>query len=46
MPRAEEPEPKDVSQNEFRELKRVFDYMADFAPKYKLRKDLQPRLDR
>ena len=46
MPRPEEPEPKDVSQNEYRELKRVFDYMADFAPKYKLRKDLQPRLDR
>jgi hypothetical protein len=46
MPRSDEPEPKDVSQNEWRELKRVFDYMADFAPKFKLRKDLQPRLDR
>jgi hypothetical protein len=46
MPKAEEPEPKDVSQNEYRELKRVFDYLSDFAPKYKLRKELQPRLDR
>lgn len=37
---------KDVTQNEQRELKRVFDFLADFAPKHKLRKDLQPRLER
>jgi hypothetical protein len=39
-------EVKDVTQNEQRELKRVFDFLADFAPKHKLRKDLQPRLER
>jgi len=41
-----ESEVKDVTQNEQRELKRVFDFLADFAPKHKLRKDLQPRLER
>jgi hypothetical protein len=39
-------EVKDVTQNEQRELKRVFDFLADFAPKHKLRKDLQPKLER
>lgn len=29
-----------------RELKRVFDFLADFAPKHKLRKELAPRLER
>jgi hypothetical protein len=34
------------TQNEQRELKRVFDFLADFAPKHKLRKELQPKLER
>lgn len=41
-----EPEPKDVSANELRELLRVFTFLADFAPKHKLRKELQPRQER
>jgi len=36
----------DVTQNEQRELHRVFEFLADFAPKHKLRKDLQPKLER
>lgn len=40
------PEPKDVTQNEQRELKRVFDFLADFAAKQKYRLHLQPKLDR
>lgn len=39
-------ETKDVTQNEQRELKRVFEFLADFAPKYKLRRELQPKLER
>lgn len=45
MPAAE-PEPITISANEYRELKRVFDFMSDFAPKHRLRKELQPRADR
>jgi len=41
-----EPEAPSISQNEQRELKRVFDFMCDFAPKHRLRKELQPRADR
>jgi hypothetical protein len=40
------PEPKDVTQNEQRELKRVFDFLQDFAAKQKYRQHLQPKLDR
>lgn len=36
----------EVSQNDLRELKRVFDFLADFAPKHKLRKELQPKAER
>ena len=35
-----------VSQNDIKELRRVYDFMADFAPKNKLRRELQPKLDR
>lgn len=38
--------PKEVTQNELRELKRVFDFLADFAPKHKLRKELEPKMER
>ena len=38
--------PVEPTQNEQRELKRVFDFLADFAPKHKLRKELQPKLER
>lgn len=37
---------KEMTQNETRELKRVFDFLADFAPKLKLRRDLEPKLER
>ncbi len=40
------PEPKDVTQNEQRELKRVFDFLADFASKQKYRHQLQPKEER
>jgi hypothetical protein len=39
-------EPKDVTSNEEKELRRVFDYLANFSPKYKLRRRMQPLLDR
>ena len=35
-----------VSQNDLKELRRVFDFLADFAPKNKLRRELQPKLER
>jgi hypothetical protein len=39
-------EPKDMTANEEKELRRVYDYLANFAPKHKLRKRMQPLLDR
>ena len=39
-------EPKDVTSNEEKELRRVFDHLANFSPKYKLRRRMQPLLDR
>ena len=39
-------EPKDMTANEEKELRRVYDYLANFSPKYKLRKRQQPLLDR
>lgn len=36
----------EVSQNDLRELRRVFDFLADFAPKHKLRRELGPKLER
>jgi hypothetical protein len=45
MPKVEEPEPQ-VSQNEMNALLRVFNFMSDFAPKHRFRKELQPRDDR
>lgn len=39
-------EPKDVTSNEEKELRRVYDYVANFAPKYKLRRRMQPLQDR
>eukprot|EP01138_Halocafeteria_seosinensis_P007812 gb/GECG01007982.1/.p1 GENE.gb/GECG01007982.1/~~gb/GECG01007982.1/.p1 ORF type:complete len:252 (+),score=51.08 gb/GECG01007982.1/:1-756(+) len=38
-------EPKDVTQNEFKELKRVFDFLCDFSPKHKLTNELKPKLE-
>jgi calmodulin len=35
-----------VSQNDLKELRRVYDFLADFAPKNKLRRELQPKLER
>jgi calmodulin len=35
-----------VSQNDLKELRRVYDFLADFAPKHKLQRELQPKLDR
>lgn len=39
-------EPKDMTANEEKELRRVYDYLANFSPKYKLRRRMQPLLDR
>lgn len=39
-------EPKDMTPNEEKELRRVYDYLANFSPKYKLRKRMQPMQDR
>ena len=36
----------EVSQNDLRELRRVFDFLSDFAPKHKLRRELQPKQER
>lgn len=36
----------EVSQNDLRELRRVFEWLADFAPKYKIERELKPKLDR
>ena len=36
----------EASQNDMRELRRVFDFLSDFAPKHKLRRELQPKLER
>ena len=33
----------EVSQNDLRELRRVFEWLADFAPKYKVRAGHAPR---
>lgn len=33
------------SQNEFKELKRVFDFLCDFSPKHKLTNELKPKLE-
>ncbi len=41
-----EPEIVEPSANEVRELARVFSFLASFAPKHKLRKELQPRVER
>lgn len=35
-----------VSQNDLRELRRVYDLLADFAPKNKLRRELKPKQER
>ena len=39
-------EPKDVTQDESRQLRRVFDYLCDYASKSRLEKQRQPKLDR
>jgi chromosomal replication initiation ATPase DnaA len=36
----------EVSQNDLVSLRRVFDFLADFAPKHKIRRELQPKLER
>jgi Ca2+-binding EF-hand superfamily protein len=41
-----EEEPKDVTSNEEKELKRVYDYLANYFPKSKLMKQMKPKLDR
>ena len=38
--------PQGVTQNEYKELKRVFEFLANFAPKQKLRRELEPRAER
>jgi hypothetical protein len=43
---AETEEPKDVTSNEEKELRRVYEHLANFAPKYKLRRRMQPLTDR
>jgi calmodulin len=43
---AESPPKVKVSQNDLRELRRVFDFLADFAPKHKLRRELKPKQER
>ena len=35
-----------VSHNDIKDLRRVYDFLADFAPKNKLRRELQPKLER
>lgn len=35
-----------MTANEEKELRRVYDYLANFSPKHKLRKRMQPLLDR
>lgn len=39
-------EPKDVTSNEEKELHRVYDYLCNFSPKHKLRKEMAPKLER
>lgn len=39
-------DPKDMTANEEKELRRVYDYLAHFAPKHKLRRRMQPMQDR
>ena len=36
----------EVSQNDLRELRRVFEWLADFAPKFKVERELKPKLER
>jgi hypothetical protein len=36
----------EVSQNDLRELRRVFDWVANFAPKHKIERELKPKLER
>lgn len=43
---SKEEEPKDVTSNEEKELRRVYDYLAHFAPKHKLRREMQPKIAR
>lgn len=40
------PEPKDVTQDESKQLERVFNYLCDFAAKNKLFKEREPKLER
>ena len=42
----EQPVPQGVSQNGFKELRRVFNFLADFAPKSRLGRELAPRRER
>ena len=37
---------KDMTQNEYRELRRVFNFLSNFAAKQRLRRDLEPRVER
>ena len=36
----------EVSQNDLRELRRVFDWVSNFAPKHKIERELKPKLER
>lgn len=40
------PQPKDVTQDESKQLERVFNYLCDFAAKNKLFKEREPKLER
>ena len=39
-------EPKDVTSNEEKELRRVYDYLANYYPKSRLMKELEPKESR
>lgn len=46
MATSTEEEPKDVTSNEEKELRRVYDYLANYYPKSKLMKQMEPKLER
>lgn len=39
-------DPKDVTSNEEKELRRVYDYLANYAPKSELMAELRPKVRR